>query len=260
MNWIEAISSHYSNNAASVLVTVIQTAGSSPRDTDAKMVVTANTSDDSIGGGQLEYQAIQTARELLIDNKRCSIIQEYNLSTDLQQCCGGKVTLLFECFPTSDLQIILFGAGHVGQAIIKILRDINCQVHWVDSRAEYLEMDFARGSSGLRTNIKTIHSLNPEQYVEECPPDSYYLIMTHDHDLDQMLCEAILTRGDSRYCGLIGSKSKTASFRGRLKRKGFSKDEINQLTAPIGLPELKGKAPMEIAVSVVAQIIGLHSK
>lgn len=252
MNWIEAISQHNSNNTASVLVTVLKTAGSSPRDTDAKMVVTVNTSDDSIGGGQLEYQAIRTARELLVENKRCSKIQEYNLSKDMQQCCGGKVTLLFECFPVSDFKIMLFGAGHVGQAIIKILSDISCQVWWIDSRAEFLE-------TGLPANIRTIHSSNPEQYVEECPPDSYYLIMTHDHHLDQALCEAILSRGDSYYCGLIGSKSKAASFRGRFKRKGFSHDEIIQLTSPIGSPELKGKAPMEVAVSVVLQILQLQS-
>ncbi len=252
MNWIEAISNYQRLNQSFVLVTVLHTEGSAPRDSDAKMAVTVNASEDSIGGGQLEYKAIQTAYQLIEENRRCSQTHQFNLSQDLQQCCGGNVTLLFECFPASDFNVILFGAGHVGRAIIKILGDTDCQVHWIDSRDDCFDND-------LPINVRSVQMQQPEQAVEACPADSCYLVMTHDHDLDQEICEAILARGDSLYCGLIGSQSKTTSFRARFKRKGFTEEEISQLTAPIGLAGLKGKTPMEIAVSVVAQILQLRS-
>jgi len=253
MNWIEAAADCDRLNQAFVLVTVLQTEGSTPRDSDAKMLVTPQSTYDTIGGGQLEFQAIETARELLTDNKRTSLSKAFNLGKDLEQCCGGRVSLLLECFPATGFNIVVLGAGHVGKAVIKILGQLPCRVAWLDSRPDCF-------SEKLPTNILAEQSINAEQSIEECAPDSWFLVMTHSHILDLQLVEAILTRGDARFCGLIGSKSKAASFRGRLKRKGFTEAEIEGLTSPIGLPELKGKQPMEIAVSVVAQIMILKER
>jgi xanthine dehydrogenase accessory factor len=248
MNWIQAAADCDQNNQAFVLVTVTQTEGSTPRDGDAKMLVTPDSCHDTIGGGQLEFEAIETARQLLKKNKHCQVSREFNLAKDLEQCCGGRVTLLLECFPATGFKVVVLGAGHVGKAVVGLLGELSCRVQWIDSRSEYF-------GESLPFNVLTQVLITPEQAIENCAVDSWYLVMTHSHVLDQQLVEAILSRGDARFCGLIGSKSKAASFRSRLKRKGFSDDEISGLTSPIGLPELKGKQPMEIAVSVVAQMM-----
>ena len=253
MKWIEAAADCDRHNQAFVLVTVLQTAGSTPRNNDAKMLITADRGYDTIGGGQLGFQAIETAHELLNENKRRSLFKNFNLGKDLEQCCGGKVNLLLECFPTTKFQVVVLGAGHVGSAVIDILGQLPCRVKWIDSRADYF-------GENLPTNILTEHLVSAEQSIEGCAVDTWYLVMTHSHVLDQQLVESILTRGDARFCGLIGSKSKAASFRSRLKRKGFSEEELAGLTSPIGLPELKGKQPMEIAVSVVAQMMILKER
>jgi xanthine dehydrogenase accessory factor len=145
------------------------------------------------------------------------------------------------------------GAGQEGKDERRILAQHPSRVAWLDSRADSF-------SEQLPTNILAEQIINAEQSIEGCAPDSWYLVMTHSHNLDQQLVEAILTRGDAHFCGLIGSQSKAASFRGRLKRKGFTEAEIEGLISPIGLPELKGKQPMEIAVSVVAQMMILKER
>lgn len=252
MNWIEASARCHRNNQPFVLVTVLETQGSTPRNCDAKMVVVAGQSYDSIGGGQLEFQAIDTARGMLVNPTRDSQSKEYQLSKDLAQCCGGRVTLLFECFPTASLNIVLFGAGHVGHAMVSILGQLPCRVRWMDSRDQVFP-------DGLPFNIQALQMNAPEQAVEGCLPDAWYFVMTHSHVLDQQLVEAVLSRGDARFCGLIGSKSKAVSFRSRLKKKGFSAEELAGLSSPIGLDGIKGKSPMEIAVSAVAQVLQLNA-
>ncbi len=253
MSWAQAAADCERENRPFVLITVLQTQGSTPRDSDAKMLVHPDSCIDSIGGGQLEFSAIETARQLLLQNQRCTQTRHFNLGKDLEQCCGGQVELLFECFPALDFNIVLFGAGHVGSAIIHLLQALPCRVRWLDSREQCVP-DYTA------SNVDVALFSNAEQAVEACAAQSYYLVMTHSHVLDQQLVEAIISRGDAQYCGLIGSESKAASFRGRLKRKGFSEQELSDITSPVGLPGLKGKQPMEIAVSVVAQLLQLHQQ
>lgn len=231
----------------------MQTQGSTPRDCDAKMLVTNTASFDSIGGGQLEFSAIKTAHRLLQDKKACTVTETYNLAQDLEQCCGGKVSLLFECFPASGFNIVLVGAGHVGTAVAQLLGALHCQVRWIDQRKNCFPED-------LPSNVLPVKLLSAEQAIEDCSAQSWYLVMSHSHVLDQQLVEAILSRADAQYCGLIGSESKAAAFRGRLKRKGFSDEELLLLSSPIGLPGLKGKQPMEVAISVVAQLLQLRQQ
>lgn len=253
MNWIQAAANCDQHNLPFVLITVMQTKGSTPRDCDAKMVITPNSSFDSVGGGQLEFAAIKTAHRLLDENKACSLTENYNLAKDLEQCCGGKVSLLFECFPARQFNITLIGAGHVGSAVIRLLGELPCQVRWIDAR----ENCFPKR---LPANVQAIKLDTAEQAIDDCPANSWYLVMSHSHVLDQQLVEAILSRKDVQYCGLIGSKSKAAAFHGRLKRKGFSDQELAVLSSPIGLPGLKGKQPMEIAISVIAQLLQLKQQ
>ena len=136
MNWLNAIAKLQRDNIGFVLVTVLQTKGSAPRDCAAKMAVTDSQIYDSIGGGNLEYQAINTARDLLTKADTTPRVETFSLGKDLTQCCGGEVVLLFECFPACAFNLVLFGAGHVGKALINILSSLPCRVRWLDSRVD----------------------------------------------------------------------------------------------------------------------------
>ena len=256
MNWLAALASLNTESKSHVLLTVLDTRGSSPRDVGTKMVVSKDDIFDTIGGGALEYQCIETAREFLSKNQQSQATQHtqtFNLGKDLKQCCGGVVSVFFEVFPARNFILNIFGAGHIGQALTKVLADIDCTVNLFDSRAELLNQTYPK-------NVKTHHLTEPEIAIETCLANSYFLVMTHDHALDQQLCEAILARGDSVYCGVIGSRTKSIKFRQRLLKKGFSRDEFTQLTCPMGLRDLKTKKPMEIAISVIAELLILRDK
>ena len=215
MNWVDTIARLSAQNTGCVLLTVLSTEGSTPRDANAKMIVTKDKTFDSIGGGNLEFEAIKHARELLTADQPATVTRDFSLGKELAQCCGGKVTLLLECFPPCRFNIALFGAGHVGAALVTILSQLPCRVRWLDARENIFPPQVA-------SNIETVAMTNPFAAVEDCPPDSYYLVMTHSHETDLEICEAVLARADIRYCGLIGSKSKAAKFRSRLKAKGFT--------------------------------------
>ena len=238
MNWINAISTLTNQAQGCVLVTVLETKGSSPRDTGTKMVVSADESFDTIGGGALEYQSIEIAREMLSARNTSStssqMTKTFNLGKDLKQCCGGVVKVFFEVFPASNFNIVIFGAGHIAKSLIKILEELDCQVSWFDSRVELFPDKCA-------PHIQKHIMIQPEIAVESCEANSYFLVMTHDHALDQQLCESIISRGDSAYCGLIGSATKGLKFRQRLLKKDYKQQELETLSCPVGLSSLKSK-------------------
>ncbi len=261
MNWIEALSllqnqSLQNQNNSYVLVTILEVRGSSPRESGTKMVITRKTAFDTIGGGALEFEVVNTARQLLNSGDKTlvyeSSTQEFNLGKDLKQCCGGVVKVLFEVFQPNGFNIVIFGAGHIGKSLVKILEEIDCSVKWFDSRTDLFPEIVA-------PNIQKIRLEKPEMAVESSLENSYFLIMTHDHALDQQLCEAILSRKKSNYCGLIGSVTKRHKFKQRLLKKGFSEEELKRLSCPMGLSSIKTKKPMEIAVSVIATLLVLKT-
>lgn len=254
MNWIEAVSFLHKEDQAYVLVTVLNTRGSSPRDTGSKMVISKKKSFDTIGGGALEHEVIKKSRELLHREywyQPFQHTQKFNLGKDLKQCCGGEVSILFEVFPVVNFNIVVFGAGHIGKALIKILEEIDCRVKWFDSRDDLFPDSCA-------SHIEKIRFDQPEMAVDSCEENSYFLIMTHDHALDQTLCEAILSKQNKRYCGLIGSQTKALKFKQRMQKKGYSDEELDKLTCPMGLNAIKTKKPMEIAVTIVAELLDLR--
>lgn len=153
------------------------------------------------------------------------------------------------CAPAT-FPIMLFGAGHVGRALVNVLSDIDCAVHWVDSRAEQFPAE-------IPGNIQMIVTDCPEEEVERAAAGTCFLVMTHSHQLDQQICEAILSRDVVRFCGLIGSLPKKRKFEQRLAAKGFEEAIISRLTCPIGISGITGKAPGVIAVSVAAQLLTL---
>ena len=250
-DWREQLVSLDKAGTPHVLVTVANSRGSAPRGAGAKMVVTADALYGSIGGGNLEHKASAMARRMLAEGLMDPTLEHFPLGPALGQCCGGQVALLLEPFRANQFQIFLFGAGHVGRALIKILGDLSCRVTWIDSRENVFPLE-------VPANVITQHSDAPVYDVSEAPAQAYFLVMTHSHATDREITEAILRRGDFAYCGLIGSRAKRRQFEKRWRAKGLTKDQISRLTCPIGIGEIGGKMPAEIAVAVAAQLLSLH--
>lgn len=247
-HWSHIVRDCVERDLAHVIVTVLGAQGSTPRDSGTKMVVTTDGFFGTIGGGVLEYSALEAAQDALRTGQSSQRIENYPLGEKLGQCCGGSTSLLFECFVPSMLPLYLFGAGHVGRALAPLLCSLPFHVHWVDSR----EAEFP---SAPLQGAQLHHCNDPLDYVNAAPPGSYFVIMTHQHPLDFALLEAALRRDDSAYIGVIGSASKWRRFQLRLAHRGFSESLIDSVHCPIGLPDVPGKEPAEIAVSVAAQVI-----
>lgn len=168
-----------------------------------------------------------------------------------QRLRDGSLALT-ECWRQQRPPLWIFGAGHVGQAIARLLRELPLfQVHLVDSRAGILAA-CAAGDATLR------YAVDPVASLREAPAQGYFLVMTHDHGLDYALCHALLQRSDFAWLGLIGSASKRARFRSRLGREGLAPASIERLHCPIGVPGIHSKLPQAIAVAVVAQLLQLQ--
>ena len=253
--WLTTLGVLGQHHQASVLVTVAETQGSAPRPAGTKMVVTEDSCSGTIGGGHLEFKAIEIAREMLADTRQIqgASLQRFPLGPSLGQCCGGVVVLLFERICPNDFHIMLFGAGHVGKALVKILSELPCEITWVDSRTDEFPAD-------LPVNVRIEVSEQPEDEVDDAPPGSYLLIMTHNHGLDQAICERALQRDDLAYCGLIGSQTKLKKFQKRLLIQGLSEEALARLICPIGIESITGKHPGEIAVATAAQLLQVRER
>lgn len=319
MNWLQQCKLLLEANEPLVLVTVAGIRGSSPRELGAKMIVTRHATLGSIGGGRLEFESIEQAREKLTERDHLSV-RRFPLGPSLGQCCGGVVDVLLEqlqvpptwlieltdempaagllasdlktgekqiirqhcddanaatglsqraarvvreCLATQSgarlgdrlyeyvgersLAISVFGAGHVGKRLVALLSTVSGKVRWIDNRVDMF--------TSVAGNVEVIHSADPVAEVRNAPAGSYFVVLTHDHQLDFALCDQILKRGDASFVGVIGSLTKRRRFEKRFRALGVSEQLIEQLVCPIGLPELKGKAPEEIAISVVADIL-----
>ena len=249
-----------------VLVTVHASRGSVPREQGAWMAVFSQGSVGTIGGGHLEFVATQEARLRLRSSlgDEAEPIQRYALGPALGQCCGGEVHLRFEPVCAADIHLLqirlqatlhpvaLFGGGHVGHALVRVLAPLPLQVRWIDSRDEIFPF-------GLPANVGCEHSDPVQAAVAGLAPQSRVLIMSFSHAEDLDVVAACLTRqrlsADLPYVGLIGSKPKWAIFRHRLEARGFTPQELAHITCPIGVPGIAGKAPEVIAVAVAAQIL-----
>ena len=247
-----------------VVVEVLATQGSAPREAGTRMLVSATRTLGTIGGGHLELDAIELARRSLPMGPGDAFEKRYALGPTLGQCCGGVVTLRFAALGEEELarwpqaaplfHLQLYGAGHVGRAIVRLLATLPCSVQWIDER----EQEFpAAWPQGWPPQVERVCVDAVEAEVASAPPGACYLVLTHRHDLDLRLTEAILRRGDFRYFGLIGSKTKRERFIHRLQALGIAEDVIGRMTCPIGVPGIEGKAPEVIAVAVVAQLLQL---
>jgi len=248
--WLDALAAAERENQPAVLVTVLEAKGSTPREAGAKMVVSADGLGGTIGGGNLEHQCEAAARGLLADGAEGPSCRNFPLGPALGQCCGGHVTVLFEVLRPPKLHVALFGAGHVGKALVKLLVDLPCRVSWIDPRPEAFPANLPATVTRVRTAL-------PANAVGALPTGCLVLVMTHDHQLDFDIVSAALGRTDFLAVGLIGSATKRARFAGRLARAGIAREAIDRLICPIGLPGIEGKEPSVVAVSVAAQILQL---
>lgn len=252
MSWISALADLQQQGEACVLVTIIEERGSTPRNAGSKMVVTAERIFETIGGGHLEYKAMEMAREMLATRSQDTRLERFSLGASLGQCCGGATVLLFEPMGQPQAQIAVFGAGHVGRALVPLLASLPCKVRWIDSRENEFPQHIPAGAQKV-VNDEVVDE------VENMPPGSYYIVMTHNHQLDLELTAAILKRGDFAYYGLIGSKTKRVKFEHRLRERGFEEALMARMRCPMGLAEVKGKLPVEIAVSIAGEVIATYN-
>jgi len=251
--WLSALSELEAAGRPAVLVTVLSAAGSTPREAGAKMVVSEDGLRGSVGGGNLELQAVEVARGLLAAVRAggeggAPLVKEFALGPSLGQCCGGGVSLLFETVVPVHWHVAVFGAGHVGKALVKLLGDLPCAVSWIDSR----EAEFPRE---VPPRVRRVVSDAPEDEVADLPEGADVVVMTHSHAVDQQVVEAALRRGTHGFLGLIGSRTKRARCVQRLEARGVPPEAIARLTCPIGVAGVHGKLPAEIAVAVAAQLL-----
>lgn len=252
---------------AGVLVQVHQTQGSVPRESGTWMFVWPQGITNTIGGGNLEYQAMAAARALLAgrsDAPKQGEVVRFPLGPSLGQCCGGVVHLSFERIDAGQGQrlaqrlsarpnpVAVFGNGHVGLALVRLLATLPFAVHWVDSRDDMFPAE-------PMASVHMDYSNPMHAAVIDLAPQSQVLIMSHSHWEDLDIVRACLERqraqADLPYIGLIGSKTKWAVFRHRLAARGFTDAEMAQVTCPIGLPGVVGKEPEVIAVAVAGQLL-----
>ena len=255
-----------------VLVTVHATRGSVPREAGAWMAVFARTTVATVGGGRLEHDAIHHARQRLqsptalgaeSDGSGEEVVR-VALGPSLGQCCGGEMHLRYERVTANDIAeltqrlaqqrmpVALFGGGHVGQALIAVMGLLPMDVTWVDSRDEIFPTD-------VPANVQCEHSDPIQSAVAGLSAGTRVLIMSFSHAEDLDIVAACLARqrahGDLPYVGLIGSKTKWASFRQRLQARGFNEVEMAHITCPIGVAGIEDKRPEVIAVAVAAQLL-----
>ena len=228
------------------------------------MLVTQEQCVGTIGGGHLEFEAIAIARDLCRaePGQGSCLSKHFSLGPSLGQCCGGAVDLQFEvvglamlpAWPPDRLRFTLavFGAGHVGRALVAALALLPCQLIWIDERED--EFD---NLSAARANVEIRAVDAPSAEMKTLPPGCFVIITTHSHDLDLELCEAALRRDDLGFIGLIGSATKKARFIKRLQQK--NKSALDRLVCPIGLSTIQGKEPQVIAASVAAQLLQLSA-
>ncbi len=261
---------HGLETTSAVLVSVQSSQGSVPREVGAWMAVFPDVAYNTLGGGHLEFEAMAQARRCLSAGPHSAgelalpLVRRIALGPSLGQCCGGVVELRLEWVDARDRaalsvrlaqprwQLALFGGGHVGQAIVRAASVLPFAVYWVDSR----EGVFPRG---LPSWVRTDHSEPVQAAVADVAAGSAVLIMSFSHAEDLDVLAACLKRqrqqADLPFIGLIGSRTKWATFSHRLQERGFNQAELSQVICPIGLPGIGGKQPEVIAASVVAQLL-----
>ncbi|BDX06430.1 xanthine dehydrogenase accessory protein XdhC [Planctobacterium marinum] len=252
-NWMQAIGHCQQKQSPFVLATVIEHKGSVPRDSGAKMLITSEQTFDTIGGGHLEHLVTRTSREMLLERDTAIRTEEYPLAAKLGQCCGGFAKVLLESYQLNTQNLAIFGAGHVANELVPILQRLPLNLHWIDERGELFP-------TGLQENVRTITTDCPVSELKALPANTLVLIMTHNHQLDFDLVKCAIVRDDIDFVGVIGSETKAKRFRYKLQQRELSDVQIAKMVSPVGERAVPGKTPIEVAISMAAQITQLLHK
>ncbi len=244
-----------------VFVTVIDVKGSAPREVGATMMIYDNQEQmGTIGGGALEWQATNHAMVMLADHRTCTRQEkEFILGPDLEQCCGGVVRLSFEVLGRKEYlqlpdnssnrqNLMLFGAGHVGKALVRAIAEHDFNLDWIDNRKEVFP-------DQIPENTRVVLASKPAKVLADIPDSTFVLIMTHCHKLDYDIVKAALQNTRTGFVGLIGSGTKKARFVNRLAADGLNSKQISRLVCPIGVTGIYSKKPAAIAAAVLAQLL-----
>lgn len=247
------------------IVSIIKANGSTPRDVGTRMAITKQSGIiGTIGGGALEFAVFNDAIRLMSETGCDRRERDWPLGPQLGQCCGGRVRTLTEIFRYKDKPVLiqrsglenvadrttvmLFGAGHVGRAIVLALAPLPFNLQWVDSRSDAFPPLIVQAA-------RTIISESPAEEIRQAREGSFALIMTHSHAMDYEIVEAALKKSSLGYVGLIGSETKRKRFESRLRAAGLGDHDIARLHCPIGLAGISGKEPSIIAASVAADLL-----
>ena len=249
-------------NKRVIQASIVRTIGSSPRNSDTEMFISETDTLGTIGGGQLEYLVINHSKKMLAENIKKDILK-ISLGPEIGQCCGGKVEvsllemyekdkcLALNRFDKKDKNlphVYVMGAGHVGRALALQLQHLPVRCVLIDSRVDEL----AKCSADVETRLSAI----PEEDIKSAPRGSAYVILTHDHALDFILCGAALDRHDAKYVGMIGSKTKRVKFK-KWYQVNYDNNLIRDFTCPIGNVKNQDKRPSIIASFVAAEVIDM---
>ena len=249
-------------NKRVIQASIVRTIGSSPRNSDTEMFISETDTLGTIGGGQLEYLVINHSKKMIAENIKKDILK-ISLGPEIGQCCGGKVEvsllemyekdkcLALNRFDKKDKNlphVYVMGAGHVGRALALQLQHLPVRCVLIDSRVDEL----AKCSADVETRLSAI----PEEDIKSAPRGSAYVILTHDHALDFILCGAALDRHDAKYVGMIGSKTKRVKFK-KWYQVNYDNNLIRDFTCPIGNLKNQDKRPSIIASFVAAEVINM---
>lgn len=264
MHWLSAVERLRAGREPGVLVTLVSVRGHAPREAGAKLVVSTRGTWGSIGGGNLEQTAVERARRMLEDGATAPEQLEVTLSDRARtehgrQCCGGEVGILLEPLAVVP-SVAVFGIGHVGHELALILSRHDLDLHLVDSREEQLSTASMTWLPDAVARVHLHHAPLPEMVLDEVPPGTQVLVMTHDHAEDYALCDAALRCSHLGTLGLIGSSAKWSRFEQRLIADGHRPDVVARIKSPIGVPDLTGKEPATIAVAVAADLLRVPAR
>ncbi|GAA1900369.1 xanthine dehydrogenase accessory protein XdhC [Lapillicoccus jejuensis] len=263
--WLDALARAREDRVPAVLVTVATVRGHAPRAAGAKMVVTADGTWDSVGGGDLEAEAVTRARTMLATGAREPVALDAALTEHAPtrhgvQCCGGEVTLLLDPVPVPPA-VCVVGLGHVGAELVRVLSRHDLDLHLVDSREAYVA-PYRRDRGGppaalldARARLHPHHCPVPELGLTELPTGTHVLVMTHDHAEDVAVVDVALRTDRVASIGLIGSAAKRSRFERRLRAEGHDDAALARVRTPVGLTDLPGKEPATIALGIAVELL-----
>ena len=248
-----------------IKVKLIKTEGSVPRNKGTIMLISEKYIFGSIGGGQLEYNIINKSKNLLKLKKFKEEIINIPLGPSIGQCCGGYVQVKItkhkngvDSFKNEnkikkiDENLYIFGAGHIGKELSSRSIDLDFNVNLIDSREEYLKIQ-------KNNKITNIYAKFPWLLVKNFKKNSFFIILTHSHDLDFKIINELLNLNNFKFIGLIGSKTKMKRFENRLIKLGHNQSLIDKIECPIGIKSITSKKPAQIAISIIARLLEYRS-